>query len=206
MDNKTHWETIYQKKAPDNVSWFQKHAETSLQLIKQHLSDKASHIIDIGAGTSTLVDDLLAAGYQNIDLLDISREALDVTRQRLAEKQHQINWHIANLLDADLPSHQYDLWHDRAVFHFLTDKKDRNTYVQNLSKALKPGGHVVISTFGPEGPLTCSGLPIVRYDHQSLHGEFGAAFKLLEHRHEDHLTPNGSIQKFIYCYCRMANN
>jgi 2-polyprenyl-3-methyl-5-hydroxy-6-metoxy-1,4-benzoquinol methylase len=206
MDSKNHWKDIYQKKDPKRVSWFQEHSETSLKLISQHLPDKKAHIIDIGAGASTLVDDLLASGYQNIDILDISKEALEVAQQRLGEQQHHINWHSANILEAELATHQYDLWHDRAVFHFLTDKKDRKNYVQQVIKALKPGGKVIISTFGPDGPLKCSGLPIVRYDHQSLHNEFGTAFNLLEHGKEDHLTPDGSVQKFIYCYCRLESS
>ena len=138
-----------------------------------------------------------------VQVLDISEEALAVSKKRLGTKQKQINWYSANILDITLPQHQYDFWHDRAVFHFLTDENDRDKYVQQVMKSLKPGGKVVISTFGPDGPLKCSGLPIVRYDPDSLHDEFGSAFTLLEHGKEDHQTPDGSIQKFIYCYCRL---
>jgi len=206
MNSKSHWKDVYQNKDSKRVSWFQEHAETSLKIIQQHVNDKQAHIIDIGAGASTLVDDLLASGYKNIDVLDISEEALSITKKRLGNQQKQINWHSANILDVSLPRHQYDFWHDRAVFHFLTNEDDREKYVRQLMKALKPGGKVVISTFGPDGPLKCSGLPIVRYDHDSLHDEFGSAFTLLEHGKEDHLTPDGSIQKFIYCYCRLEAN
>lgn len=206
MDKKSHWKDIYQSKDSQRVSWFQEHAETSLKLIQQHLPNQQRHIIDIGAGASTLVDDLLEYGYENIDVLDISKEALEITQQRLGDKQDQINWLSANILEAALPRHQYDLWHDRAVFHFLTKPEDREKYVQQVFKALKPNGKVIISTFGPDGPLKCSGLPIVRYDHDSLHDEFGSAFTLLEHGKEDHLTPDGSIQKFIYCYCRLETS
>ncbi len=203
MNPKTHWREIYRKKDPKRVSWFQEHAETSLNLIRQCLKDKQAHLIDVGAGASTLVDDLLDSGYRNIDVLDISQAALEVARQRLGEKQDKVNWLSANILEARLEKHRYDLWHDRAVFHFLTDKNDRKAYVKQLVNALKPGGKVIISTFGPEGPLMCSGLPIVRYDHHTLHQEFGAAFTLLEHGIEEHITPDSSVQQFVYCYCRM---
>ncbi|KAG1682838.1 Methyltransferase-like protein 13 [Nymphon striatum] len=203
---KSHWENVYQKKGPKKVSWFQEHAETSLKVIQQHVSDKNAHIIDIGAGASTLVDDLLESGYKHIDVLDISDEALDIAKERLGEKQEQVNWLTTNILETSLPKHHFDFWHDRAVFHFLTKQEDREKYVAQVFNALKPGGKVIISTFGPDGPLKCSGLPIVRYDHDSLHNEFGSAFTLLEHGKEDHLTPDGSIQKFIYCYCRLQND
>ena len=206
MDTKTHWKDIYQNKDSKQVSWFQEHAETSLKLITNNLSDKNARIIDIGAGASTLVDDLLNAGYRHIDVLDISNDALHIAQKRLGNKQTHINWHSANILDAKLATHQYDLWHDRAVFHFLTNESDRKRYVKQVIKALKPGGKVVISTFGPDGPLMCSGLPIVRYDHDTLHDEFGSSFALLKHGKEDHLTPDGSVQKFIYCYCRLETS
>jgi len=201
-----HWKDIYRHKDTERVSWFQEHAETSLKIIKQNLSDKNAHIIDIGAGTSTLVDDLLESGYKNIDVLDISEEALAVTQNRLGNKQEQVNWHCANILETSFPKHEYDFWHDRAVFHFLTNEEDREKYVLQVFNALKPGGKVVISTFGPDGPLKCSGLPIVRYDHDSLHNEFGSGFTLLDHGKEDHLTPDGKIQKFVYCYCKLESN
>jgi len=206
MRPESHWKDIYTKKDPKRVSWFQEHAETSLRIIQQQVIGKEAHIIDVGAGASTLVDDLLGAGYEKIDVLDISDEALSIAKQRLAAKAEHVNWISANILDADLPHHQYNLWHDRAVFHFLTDENDRKVYVDQVFKALKPGGKVIISTFGPDGPLMCSGLPIVRYDHKSLHSEFGAAFELIEHGHEDHLTPDGSVQKFVYCYCRLQTD
>ncbi|HIP81241.1 MAG TPA: class I SAM-dependent methyltransferase [Leucothrix mucor] len=203
MTPKSHWEDIYTTKDSKQVSWFQEHAETSLKLIQQHVGDKKASIIDIGAGASTLVDDLLEQGYNNLNVLDISKHALAIAQKRLGDKQQQINWLSTNILEASLPQHQYDLWHDRAVFHFLTDEEDRQKYVQQVLKALKPNGKVIISTFGPDGPLKCSGLPIVRYSSDSLHNEFGSAFTLLKHGKEDHLTPDGSVQKFIYCYCRL---
>lgn len=199
----SHWKEVYEKKDSMKVSWFQEHNETSLRIIKERASDTNLHVIDIGAGASTLVDDLLSAGYEHIDVLDISAEALSIAQKRLGKNKDKVHWHHANILDVDLPQHQYDVWHDRAVFHFLTDEEARQQYVEQVYKSLKPGGKVIISTFGPDGPLMCSGLPIVRYSHDSLHDEFGAAFTLLEHGEEDHLTPDGSVQKFVYCYCRL---
>ena len=206
MKPESHWKNIYTKKDTKEVSWFQEHAETSLRIIQDCEQNKGAHIIDVGAGASTLVDDLLIAGYQNIDVLDISNEALQIAQQRLGNKADVVQWHCDNILTADLGRHQFDVWHDRAVFHFLTQEEERKAYVEQIYKALKPGGKVIISTFGPDGPQKCSGLPIVRYDHESLHNEFGAAFTLLEHGQEDHLTPDGSVQKFIYCYCRLHSS
>ena len=206
MDKHTHWKSIYTEKDSTKVSWFQEHADTSLRIIQQNESNKDAHIIDIGAGASPLVDDLLDAGYTNIEVLDISSEALAIAQKRLGDKQQKVVWHSADILKAELPAHHYDVWHDRAVFHFLTNEDDRARYVKQVCHALKPGGKVIISTFGPDGPLKCSGLPIVRYDHDSLHDEFGAMFKLIEHGQEDHLTPDGSVQKFVYCFCKMESN
>jgi len=206
MDSHAHWKSIYTKKDSNNVSWFQEHADTSLRIIQQNESYKNAHIIDVGAGASPLVDDLLLAGYKNLEVLDISSEALTITQERLGEDQTNIVWRNDNILEAQLPKHHYDVWHDRAVFHFLTDEEDRKRYVNQVCHSLKPNGKVIISTFGPDGPLKCSGLPIVRYDHDTLHNEFGAQFKLIEHGQEDHLTPNGSVQKFVYCFCKMESN
>jgi SAM-dependent methyltransferase len=206
MDRHAHWKSIYTKKDATKVSWFQEHADTSLRIIQQSENNKKARIIDIGAGASPLVDDLLSAGYINIDVLDISTEALIIAQKRLGDEQEKIVWRSADILRAKLPAHHYDVWHDRAVFHFLTNEDDRAKYVEQVCHALKPGGKVIISTFGPDGPLKCSGLPIVRYSHDSLHSEFGSAFKLIEHGQEDHLTPDGSVQKFVYCFCKMESN
>jgi len=206
MNSHEHWKTIYTEKDSKKVSWFQEHADTSLRIIQQNENDKNARIIDIGAGASPLVDQLLLAGYNKLEVLDISAEALAITQARLGDDQDNIVWHNANILEAELPSNHYNVWHDRAVFHFLINEEDRMRYVEQVCHALKPNGKVIISTFGPDGPLKCSGLPIIRYDHDSLHGEFGASFKLIEHGQEDHLTPDGSVQKFIYCFCKMENN
>ena len=206
MDNQTHWQSIYNEKDVTQVSWFQEHADTSLRIIQQYENNKNATIIDIGAGASPLVDDLLEAGYAKIEVLDISSQALAIAQKRLGDKQQKVIWRSVDILKAKLPAQSYDVWHDRAVFHFLTNEADRTRYVEQVCHALKPNGKVIISTFGPDGPLKCSGLPIVRYDHDSLHSEFGSGFKLIEHGQEDHLTPDGSVQKFIYCFCKMESN
>jgi len=199
---KTHWEGVYHTKSPKEVSWFQEHSEVSLDLIKRMEINKNAHIIDIGGGASTLVDDLLLDGFHHLTVLDISAAALYTAQQRLGTRGSQVEWLEADITRVHLPPSRYDVWHDRAVFHFLTDAEDRASYVSTVRAAVKPGGHVVVATFGPEGPLRCSGLEVVRYSPDSLHGEFGAAFELVEHTSERHHTPFGTEQQFIYCYCR----
>jgi 2-polyprenyl-3-methyl-5-hydroxy-6-metoxy-1,4-benzoquinol methylase len=203
MDARTHWEEIYTTKAPDQVSWYRPHLETSLGLILRAVSDRAVSIVDVGGGESTLVDDLLQEGFQNITVLDVSQAAIDVNKARLGEKASGVHWLVADITQVQLQPHAYDLWHDRAVFHFLTTKGQRAAYVRQLVQAVKSGGHVIVSTFGPEGPTKCSGLAVVRYDAESLHSEFGARFRLVESSKEIHQTPFGTTQQFLYCYCRV---
>src|SRR5262249_8840360 len=148
-------------------------------------------------------DDLLLAGYRNITLLDISRLAIAVTKQRLGRAFESIRWLCADVTQPNFPAHAYDVWHDRAVFHFLTDPKDRRTYVKNVASAVKQCGQVIVGTFGPEGPEKCSGLSVVRYDSDSLHDEFGPRFHLVESSTELHETPFGTSQQFVYCYCTL---
>ncbi len=152
MDPHTHWEKIYTEKAPDAVSWYRPHLETSLELIARVAADHSSSIIDVGGGESTLVDDLLARGYGDITVLDISRTAIDACRKRLGEASERVHWLVADITQSELPSSRYDVWHDRAVFHFLTAPSDRVAYVRHVAHAVKPGGHVIVGTFGPEGP------------------------------------------------------
>jgi 2-polyprenyl-3-methyl-5-hydroxy-6-metoxy-1,4-benzoquinol methylase len=151
MDAKTHWEKVYTTKKPEAVSWYRAHLETSLALIERAAHSRSASIIDIGAGESTLVDDLLARGYENITILDVSQTALNVTKKRLGLLAEQVKWIVADITQAQLESFAYDVWHDRAVFHFLTSIEQRAAYVRNVAKAVKPGGHVIVSTFGPEG-------------------------------------------------------
>ena len=200
---KNHWENIYAKRAPDAVSWYRPHLETSLALIERATSERTASIIDIGGGESTLVDDLLIRGYESITVLDVSEKAIEVTKLRLGPVAEKVHWLAADLEHAELPRHAYDVWHDRAVFHFLTLSAQRIAYVRQAAHAVRPGGHVIVSTFGPEGPMECSGLEVVRYDADSLHGEFGARFRLVESSKELHQTPFGKTQQFLYCYCRV---
>jgi 2-polyprenyl-3-methyl-5-hydroxy-6-metoxy-1,4-benzoquinol methylase len=203
MDVRTHWEKIYTTKASDQVSWYRPHLETSLALIKRSASDRGASIIDVGGGESTLVDDLLAEGFQNITVLDVSQAAIDVNKSRLRERAAGIHWIVADITRVEFEPKAYDVWHDRAVFHSLTAQEQRATYVRQVARAVKPGGHVIVSTFGPEGPTKCSGLDVVRYDAESLHDEFGARFSLVESSKEIHETPFGTTQQFLYCYCRV---
>ena len=203
MGSGTHWEKIYRTKAPNAVSWFRSHLDRSLALIESVSPDRTAHIIDIGGGESTLVDDLLARGYPNLTILDISQTALGVTKTRLGDAAAQIHWICADITRADLPVRSLDVWHDRAVFHFLMTPEHRNAYVELAAKAVRPGGHVIVSTFGPEGPTKCSGLEVVRYDAESLHGEFGERFKIIGSSKELHRTPFGTTQQFLYCCCRL---
>jgi len=203
MDAKSHWEKVYATKAPGAVSWYRAHLETSLALIERAAPDPSSSIIDVGAGESTLVDDLLARGYEDIAVLDVSQIAIDVTKKRLGLAAEQIHWLVADITDAQLEHGAYDVWHDRAVFHFLTASEHRAAYVRQVGHAVKPGGHVIISTFGPEGPTKCSGLDVVRYDAESLHEQFGVRFRLVKSSKELHRTPFGTTQQFLFCYCKV---
>lgn len=203
MDKKDHWEKVYGTKSPDAVSWFAPHLETSLNLIHEATQDKSASIIDIGGGEATLVDDLLAEGFTDLSVLDISQRAIDVARGRIGKHADQVHWYCADITQATLPQNYFDVWHDRAVFHFLTDAAQREIYVEQVMRSVKHGGHVIISTFGPEGPEKCSGLDVVRYDSERLHGQFGKTFRLLNSTTEIHKTPMGTTQQFLYCFCRM---
>ncbi|MBU1424192.1 MAG: class I SAM-dependent methyltransferase [Gammaproteobacteria bacterium] len=206
MQSKDHWEKVYSSKATDAVSWFQPHADLSLDIIRATRQGLDVGIIDVGGGASTLVDDLAANGYTDLTVLDLSGAALNAARKRLGEQARKVCWMEADITRADLPANRYDIWHDRAVFHFLTDPADRAAYVQTVLRAVKPGGHVIVATFAEDGPLQCSGLPVMRYSADELHDQFGAAFQLLDHRREEHHTPSGAVQQFVYCYCRRISS
>lgn len=201
MKSETHWETVYQTKQPTEVSWYRPHLELSLQLIEEAAPNRDARVIDVGGGESTLVDDLLARGYQQPSVLDISSTALAVARARLGGKSSDVDWLCGDVTTFPFAHHEYDVWHDRAVFHFLTDANERAGYVRQVVNAVRPGGRVIVATFGPEGPTRCSGLDVVRYGPDALHDEFGARFELVKHLTELHQTPAGSIQQFTYCYC-----
>ena len=202
MGTKAHWEAVYASKPHDAFSWYRPHLETSLALIERVAGSKSASIIDVGGGESTLVDDLLARGYQDITVLDISQIAIDATKTRIHQAAEHIRWMCGDVTAVDLALGAYDVWHDRAVFHFLTSADARLAYVRNLARAVKKGGHVIVSTFGPDGPKKCSGLDVVRYSAERLAEEFGSQFRLLESSTELHQTPFGTTQQFLSCCFR----
>ena len=202
MQTKEHWENVYSTKAADEVSWFQEHAGLSLQIIRDSALAPDGRIIDVGGGASTLVDDLLSAGFSKITVLDLSAAALAKAKARLGSRAASVQWLEANILDVTLPASTYDVWHDRAVFHFLTSESERHRYVEQVLHAVKPGGLVIVATFAEDGPEKCSGLPVMRYSADGVHAEFGNTFELLGSQRESHLTPTGKEQKFVYCFCK----
>ena len=203
MNQEKHWDRIYRAKAPTEVSWYQPEARLSLELIRRIAPELDASVLDVGGGASTLADSLLSAGYRDVTVLDVAPAALARAEERLGERAAQVRWIVADVLDAPLPVASYAVWHDRAVFHFLTDARDRARYVAQAQRIVRPGGHIIVASFGPEGPSQCSGLEVVRYSPEGLHTEFGAAFRLLDSAREDHRTPGGSVQAFVYCLCRV---
>jgi 2-polyprenyl-3-methyl-5-hydroxy-6-metoxy-1,4-benzoquinol methylase len=199
MTLQDHWEHIYQTKAPVETSWFEPHLQTSLHWISEAAPDRSASIIDVGGGESTLSDDLLAMHYRSLTVLDIAKAAITKSRNRLGAAAEKINWLVGNVIEVALPPRAYDVWHDRAVFHFLTEPDRRSAYVRQLSSSLKTGGHVVIATFGPQGPEKCSGLVTMRYNADSLQRELGQDFRLVRSSVVEHHTPFGTAQQFLYC-------
>ena len=199
-----HWENVYRSKNFDAVSWYAPHLGESLRLIGQLCPDKTAAIVDIGGGESTLVDDLLHRQYQDLSVLDISGTAIEFTKRRLGTRAEQVGWHVGDITQHDFCAKKFDLWHDRAVFHFLTDPVARQAYVELVRRSVKPGGYVLMATFGPNGPLQCSGLDVVRYDDQKLHHEFGEDFQLMGSQLTFHHTPMGKHQQFLYCWFRVS--
>lgn len=197
MERKEHWQLVYQTKTPDDVSWFQTQPALSLKLIEASGVGKTGGVIDVGGGASVLVDFLLNEGFNKLAVLDISAAALEHARRRLGQRADSVEW-----LEADVttfqPPRRFGFWHDRAVFHFLTDKADRRKYVETLKRTLTPGGNVVIATFALDGPPKCSGLEVARYDAASISAELGLEFQLVEQASETHTTPWQTEQKFAY--------
>jgi hypothetical protein len=206
MNTKQHWDSIYSTKPPQALSWFQPHARSSLRLIRGAAPDRNAAIIDVGGGASTLVDDLLNDGYANVSVLDLSGAALRAAAARLGVRGESVRWFEADVTTACLPPAHYDAWHDRAVFHFLTSPSDRAAYVRTVTAATKPGATVIVASFAEDGPTECSGLPVVRYGPAALHAEFGEPFELLHHEREEHWTPAGKAQHFVYCLCRRTGS
>jgi 2-polyprenyl-3-methyl-5-hydroxy-6-metoxy-1,4-benzoquinol methylase len=205
MRIRENWEAVYEQKDPERVSWYRPHLEQSLKFIDDARLDRDAAIIDVGGGASTLVDDLLALGYVNVTVLDVSPTAIASAKARLGKRASAVRWLTADITQTELAAGAYDFWHDRAVFHFLRDEEDRQRYVAAAKRAVKPGGHVLVATFGLEGPARCSGLEVVRYDSDSLHAEFGSAFQKVGTSTEVHETPSGVEQQFVYCHCRLRD-
>ena len=206
MNRSGHWESIYRRKAPTEVSWYQREAGLSMGLIQRTTPALDVRIIDVGGGASTLVDGLLDAGYRSVTVLDLAPTALRLARERLGGRAALAGWIAADILNSPLALGCFEVWHDRAVFHFLTDPADRARYVAQVRRAVRPGGHVIVGSFAPDGPMRCSGLDVVRYTPHAMHAEFGAGFQLLDSVREDHRTPTGSSQAFVYCLCRLVSD
>ena len=198
MQTREHWDTIYRDKAANSVSWYQTNSGQSLRLLDELNIANSASLIDVGGGASNLVDALLERGWKDLTVLDIAESALRVVRERLAERAATVEWQVADITGWK-PERTYDVWHDRAVFHFLTEAKDREAYLDVLRQAVISNGYVIIATFGIDGPEKCSGLPVRRYDHKKLAAELGDDFSLLAHYRQGHTTPGGNTQSFTWC-------
>ncbi|MBF0320968.1 MAG: class I SAM-dependent methyltransferase [Nitrospirae bacterium] len=198
MDRKEHWNNIYKKTQPTQVPWYEAYPEVSYNLIKATGVGHDGSIIDVGGGVASLVDTLLLNGYKRISVLDISAYAIERAKERLGDKAGSVTWYEADITEARL-TETYDVWHDRAVFHFLTDAGDRKRYINVLRQSLKPGGYLIIGTFSIDGPLKCSGLDVVRYSPETLSNEFGDGFDLIDSFGIEHITPANKTQRFVFC-------
>lgn len=204
MDTQEHWDAIYWKKGPTGVSWYRPHLERSLRFVELADLPRDAEMLDVGGGASTLVDDLLAQGFKNVTVLDLSESAIAQSKARLGARATEVTWIVGDVTLVDLPERRFDFWHDRAVFHFLTDEAARQRYVLAVRHALKKGGHIVVATFGSSAPERCSGLPVVRYTPEGIHDQFGARFVKVGSENETHQTPWGSEQEFVYCFCKLT--
>jgi SAM-dependent methyltransferase len=198
MTRKAHWESIYRTKRPDEVSWFQPSSTTSLGLIRRTAANSSAAILDVGGGASRLIDGLLDAGYRHVTVLDVSAAALDASRRRLGDASSLVTWLEADVLAADLPAGAFDVWHDRALFHFFANQGEREQYVAQVRRALRPQGVAIVAAFADNGPARCSGLEVTRYTGQALRSAFGPDFTLVDELREGHMTPSGAVQAFVY--------
>ena len=205
FDRKKHWGDVYQDKSSSELSWYQKEPKLSLELIRSTNAASNDEIIDVGAGTSVLVDYLKKEHYTNLTVLDISENAIAIAKKRLGKSAKSINWIVSDITKFDV-FQKFSLWHDRALFHFLTDPSDREIYVKALINAVRPEGHLIIATFAIGGPKKCSGLEIVQYDSEKMIAELGDNFKLVEERKEVHITPANKEQKFNFFLFRRVPN
>ncbi|MFO1186319.1 MAG: class I SAM-dependent methyltransferase [Alphaproteobacteria bacterium] len=198
-----HWEKAYRTKAETELSWFQARPERSLALIREAAPESAAPIIDIGGGASRLADELLAAGYTDVTVLDLSEAALAHTQARLGAKAASVHF-VAADITRWMPARQWSVWHDRAVFHFLADRESQDAYIHTLLQCTAPGATIIIATFALDGPARCSGLPVQRYSAETLAARVGRAFQLVKHEAEVHTTPAGRSQAFSYCVFRRS--
>ena len=196
LERTAHWDKIYQTKAPNEVSWTQEYPKISLDIIQSFDLSKTARIIDVGGGDSNLVDYLLDAGYQDITVLDISDKALDRSKNRLGDKASKVNWVVSDITTFE-PDRSFDFWHDRAAFHFLTEVEQISQYVDIVSSCVS--GYLSVGTFSKEGPVKCSGLPISQYNEDKLMSVFSSRFNFCDSIREDHITPFGTIQNFLFC-------
>jgi SAM-dependent methyltransferase len=197
LDRQAHWQNVYKEKGENQVSWFQERPTISLELIEAAGAKPNSAIIDIGGGASRLVDALIDKGYRDLTVLDLSASAVSIAKMRLGQSAALVKWIVADVTQWEPPS-RYDLWHDRAAFHFLTEVSDRTAYIERLKNALPVGGHAIIGTFALDGPERCSGLPVVRYDATQLALMLTPLFTLVDMRRHEHKTPWGSLQQFQF--------
>jgi len=197
FDRQAHWQQVYTDKGENQVSWFQERPTVSLELIEAVDAKPSSAIVDIGGGASRLVDVLVEKGFRDLTVLDLSESAVSIAKMRLRHRAAMVKWIVADVTQWEPPS-AYDLWHDRAAFHFLTEVSDRMAYVERMTKALRPGGHAIIGTFALDGPERCSGLPVVRYDASQLAAMLTESFALVDIRRHDHQTPWGAVQHFQF--------
>ena len=198
MNRQAHWQAVYLEKEADAVSWYREHLEVSLDMLRGLGLPAEARILDAGAGASTFVDDVLELGFSQITAVDISAAALDKSRNRLLGRAEEVTWFAADITSAELPAQSVDFWHDRAVFHFLTEHFERRAYVNQLQRCIAPKGHVLLATFHIDGPAKCSGLNVQRYSADMMSAELGNDFRLLQTRQETHVTPWKSEQQFIY--------
>ena len=198
-ERKKYWEQVYSTRQTEKLGWFKPRLDTSLSWIEDIGLEKHAAIIDVGGGASTLVDDLVDEGFESVTVFDIADSALDASRRRLGHQAELVMWLSGDITAYRLPANQFDLWHDRAVLHFLTDPADRDAYLANLQRALKPGGHAIIGLFAPEAPPKCSGLPVQRYERDALVAALGDGFQLQQYHKEMHVTPGGVEQMYLYC-------
>ena len=200
MGLKNHWEQIYKVRPCEQLGWYTPHLQTSVNWVDELQLAANARLVDVGGGASTLVDDLLEQGYRSITVVDISERALSKAKQRLGKKAELAVWLAGDITAFTFPANTFELWHDRAVFHFLTTSDAQQRYLHNLTTALKPGGHVIIGTFAPEAPPRCSGLPVQRYSAELLQKTLGPKFQLQRERQDMHVTPGGVEQMYQYCH------